>query len=351
MAEGTALDPTQLSREIDALVEFLQRLDHAGRWPEALRLARALSGLLALTQRWAELVRSLRVALGAAKDAGDLHALGWAQHELGTLHLAAEDLHGAKRELALAHDIRRRLGDRSGLEATDRNLQVLDRHLRELIGVGKVAERSGALLRDVSPVKAMLTIAAAALLFTGGVAGGIAGGGPSDGSAIGEAVSGRDGGGVGHPRPGARTTHAGGRHANNEPGVAHTVKANGAPRARSTRERPGALVVDGQPGAGRAGDDRYPVVSTPAPRPPRQTEPPTVRPSAVHPSSVEPPVVKPDVGNAVGDCGQETSGSRERGLLSAPLHQVDHALGSDAQRTVGRVVHDVNCAVTVPLGL
>jgi hypothetical protein len=171
LAEGKLLDPKQLSGEIDALLALLERLDREGRWEEALRLARALSGLLALLVRWAELVRSLNVALHAAQRLGDWPAVAWAKHELGTLQLAVEDVSGAERELGEAREIRQRIGDRRGLAATDRNLQVLCRKLRELVRDGRLAPRARALrfLRFGTP----LAIAAVMLLLAGGVAGAV----------------------------------------------------------------------------------------------------------------------------------------------------------------------------------
>jgi len=171
LAEGKVLDPKQLSGEIDALLELLARLDREGRWEEALRLARALSGLLALLMRWVELVRSLNVALHAAQKLGDWAAVAWARHELGTLQLAVDDVAGAERELGEAREIRQRVGDRRGLAATDRNMQVLCRQLRQLVRDGRLAPRRRVLrlLRFGTP----LAIAAAMLLLAGGVAGAV----------------------------------------------------------------------------------------------------------------------------------------------------------------------------------
>jgi hypothetical protein len=160
VVEGNVLDPKLLSSEIDALLALLERLDSDERWQEAQRLGRALSGLLALTMRWVELVRSLNIALEAAHTLGDSPAVAWAKHELGTLHLAAEDPVGADRELGEAREIRRRLRDSSGLAATERNLQVLCQHLRQLLRDGRLVQRRPVL-------RAMLAVAVALLLVAG----------------------------------------------------------------------------------------------------------------------------------------------------------------------------------------
>jgi hypothetical protein len=160
VVEGNVLDPKLLSSEIDALLARLERLDRGEHWQEALRLGRALSGLLALTMRWVELVRSLNIALEAADKLGDSPAVAWAKHELGTLHLAAEDPAGADRALGEAREIRRRLRDRGGLAATERNLQVLCQHLRQLLRDGRLVQRRPVL-------RAMLAVAVALLLVAG----------------------------------------------------------------------------------------------------------------------------------------------------------------------------------------
>jgi hypothetical protein len=160
VVEGNVLDPKLLSSEIDSLLALLERLDRGERWEEALRLGRALSGLLALTLRWVELVRSLNIALEAADKLGDSPAVAWAKHELGTLHLAAEDPAGANRELGEAREIRRRLRDRSGLATTERNLQVLCQQLRQLL-------RDGTLVQRRAVLRAVLAVAVGLLLVAG----------------------------------------------------------------------------------------------------------------------------------------------------------------------------------------
>jgi hypothetical protein len=161
LVEGR-IDAKQLSSEIDALLELLERLDRDGRWQEALRLGRAACGLLALTMRWAELVRSLNIALRAAVNLDESAAAAWARHELGTLHLAAEDAAGAERWLGEAREIRERIADRRGLAATERNLQVLCQQLRQLVRDGRLVQRRGVLRAVLAVAVALLLVAAVA---------------------------------------------------------------------------------------------------------------------------------------------------------------------------------------------
>jgi hypothetical protein len=128
-AEGRLLDPDVLTREIDTLLGVLGRLDREGRFEEELRVARALHGLLALSLRWLDLVRSLRSALRSAQMAGDQAGEAWARHELGSLHLCAGDPEGAEEHFREALRIEERLGDAAGRCATRHNLDSARRDL------------------------------------------------------------------------------------------------------------------------------------------------------------------------------------------------------------------------------
>jgi uncharacterized repeat protein (TIGR02543 family) len=157
-------DLRDVSGRVDLMLDVLQRLDKEGRWEEALRLGRALSGGLALLFRWIDLVRSLRLIRTAAEKAGKPAVVAWSEHELGTLHLAAGDNAGADRHLEEARRIREEIPDRAGLGATDQNLEVLCRQLR-----GELRQER----RQSGRGRRRLTVALAAvlLLLIGGVAG------------------------------------------------------------------------------------------------------------------------------------------------------------------------------------
>jgi len=161
---GSLLDPADLSERAGEMLKVLARLDKDGRYEEWLRYARAINGLLALAMRWARLVGSLRDVLGAAERVPELRrAVAWAEHELGTLHLAVEDAAGAKRRLERAREIRDRLGDTDGLAATEQSLGVLCRQQALAQGPHDGRRLDRRLL--VSLIAALL------LLLIGGVAG------------------------------------------------------------------------------------------------------------------------------------------------------------------------------------
>ena len=121
------LDVATVAGELEGLLDLLRRLDRAGRYKEALRLARVLARLLALASRLAALVTTLRIAVEAAVALADSKALAWALHELGTLALGAGDAEAAGRDLGEARRLREETGDLAGLEATEHNLAYVGR--------------------------------------------------------------------------------------------------------------------------------------------------------------------------------------------------------------------------------
>lgn len=161
------IDASSIGDQVNALLDLLQRLDREKRWTEALRLARALSKLLAVTLRWIELLRSLREALDLAERLGDDDGKAWALHELGTLHLAAEKREQADRMLTMAHEIRAGSHDRHGQAVTDRNLEVVCRTLKDRLGKPNALEQ-------IMKRPALALALAAALIVAGGIAGAVA---------------------------------------------------------------------------------------------------------------------------------------------------------------------------------
>lgn len=168
LADGS-LDLADASAGADALLDALERLDREERWGDALRLARALSTLLSLLRRWQALLSTLGSGLRSAEGSGSLAGVGWAKHEFGALQVAAGDAKGAERNLGRAREIRKELGDRAGLAATERNLQALCERMREMVREDELVPRSGASPRLLRRWLA-LAILAGLLLFAAGVA-------------------------------------------------------------------------------------------------------------------------------------------------------------------------------------
>ena len=167
LAKGAAVDPTELRAQIDPLLDRLAKLDRSGRLAEALRLARVLERLLALTRRWRDLGRTLATAARAARRLGDQHGAAWVRHELGTLRLATGDYAASERHLEAARRLRLELGDRVGLAVTEGNLRSLCHELRRAVREEELGRRA----RRPRPV--LLAAGAVALLIAGGVAGAV----------------------------------------------------------------------------------------------------------------------------------------------------------------------------------
>jgi hypothetical protein len=124
------LDVGSLDDDTEDLLGLAQRHSHDERWDDVLELARALAMLLALLERWEELLQSLELSIHAAEQLGDMAAAAWGHHELGTVHLLRDDHARADSSLTVARKLRQRLGDWDALAATDFNLHVLCRTLR-----------------------------------------------------------------------------------------------------------------------------------------------------------------------------------------------------------------------------
>ncbi len=208
VTEGHALSPDQLALEVGSLLDCLERLDRKKEHKKALRMARALATLLMLLKRWADLLETLRIALRAGEQLGDLEAIAWARHELGSLHLAAGDVEGAARDLHQARDVREQIGDRRGLATTNRNLQVLCDRLQAMLRSEELIRRQA---RDRRPSLRYLLAGAtlAAFLFAGGVAAGMTiGGDNSENAAEGgvlPVINGNNGGGGSNGGGGGKT--------------------------------------------------------------------------------------------------------------------------------------------------
>jgi hypothetical protein len=172
-AEGQLLDPAKLTGEVDSLLGLLGRLDKSGRFEEELALMRSLNGLLALSLRWLELVRSLRSLLASAEAAGHKAALAWAHHELGSLHLCAGNAKRAARHLDEALRIEEQLGDLAGRCATRHNL---DAARRELTGPARGARPQRKLLLPAVLAALLVGLGAGGTSLAYGIRGGDDGG-------------------------------------------------------------------------------------------------------------------------------------------------------------------------------
>jgi len=114
--------PDEVVRDADLLLTAIRLGRNAGRYEEVAALGRAIEGPLIAGRRWGQWELALQAELAAAAAAGNLAAQGWAYHQAGSRALALGDRAGAREPLSRALDIRERLGDRAGVEATRHNL-------------------------------------------------------------------------------------------------------------------------------------------------------------------------------------------------------------------------------------
>jgi hypothetical protein len=156
---GKLVDLDALPARAEVVFDVLQYLDRNGRLKDWLRFARAINGVLTLAMRWADLVRMLGAVLRTPKQARA--ATAWAQHELGNLHLAIDDLKVAERLLAQARETWVAVDDQAGLAGTEQSLGVLCR---------RRAGGGGRRLRERLLLAALIS---AILLVIGGVAGAV----------------------------------------------------------------------------------------------------------------------------------------------------------------------------------
>ena len=163
---------SEASGPLGEMLGLLEQLDREGHHRQAIDLARAVNGLLALALRWAELARTINLAAKAAAQLGEPADIAWAEHELGTLCLAADDPSAAERHLAEAQRLRE-LHDRDGLAATEQNLGALCRRLRELLREGRMEPQPRRISRAWAPVVLLLV-----LLAGGAIGAAIASDGP-----------------------------------------------------------------------------------------------------------------------------------------------------------------------------
>jgi hypothetical protein len=152
------IDISEASGPLGAMLGLLEQLDREGHHRQAIDLARAVNGLLALALRWAELARTINLAAKAAAQLGDPGDAAWAEHELGTLRMAADDPAAAERHLAEAQRLRRELHDRDGLAATEQNLGALCRRLRELLREGRMEPQPRRISRASAAVVLLLVL-------------------------------------------------------------------------------------------------------------------------------------------------------------------------------------------------
>jgi len=114
-----------IEESADALIYTVKRAGEKGRWPQVIRLGRALERYLILWKRWQAWADVLNLILNAAKALGDRNVEAWAMHQLGSRAMCLGQTDQARELLTQALNIRKAIKDKAGLKVTQHNLNVL----------------------------------------------------------------------------------------------------------------------------------------------------------------------------------------------------------------------------------
>lgn len=109
----------------DALFAVLGNAAASGRWRELLQIGKAIESAFLFSGQWGAWTRLLNLLLQASRALGDRFNEAWVLHQLGSRALCMRDLTLAKDLLSQALNIRRAIGDRVGMSATQHNLGQL----------------------------------------------------------------------------------------------------------------------------------------------------------------------------------------------------------------------------------
>ena len=111
--------------EADALLDTLRWAVANDRFPDAIRLGRAIEGSFCLGRRWGAWREVLVNVNDAAVQVGDRAAEAWSLHQLGTRAFALGRPNEAVDQLERALEIRHEIDDGAGVAATRHNLDVI----------------------------------------------------------------------------------------------------------------------------------------------------------------------------------------------------------------------------------
>lgn len=119
--------PSQMLMEesAEALIRAVKKAEEKKKWPEIIRIGRALEKTYALWKRWQAWSDVLNIILKAARMLGDKKVEAWVLHQLGSRALCLGLAEQGKSLLTQALNLRQLIGDKAGLAVTQHNLNVL----------------------------------------------------------------------------------------------------------------------------------------------------------------------------------------------------------------------------------
>ncbi|HXV95191.1 MAG TPA: PASTA domain-containing protein [Gaiellaceae bacterium] len=114
-----------VAEERPALLGLLRWSSATGRADETIRLGRAVDPALASSGRFGSWGEAVDAVLGAARRSGNEAAEAWALHQRGTWKACLVGAEPGLADLEAARELRERLGDRAGEDATRHNIEVV----------------------------------------------------------------------------------------------------------------------------------------------------------------------------------------------------------------------------------
>ncbi|MBI2757310.1 MAG: tetratricopeptide repeat protein [Chloroflexi bacterium] len=133
-----SVSDVQVLDAAEALFSVLGFASAQERWREVLQIGRSIESALIYNSQWGDWNRLLNILLQAARALGDRFAEAWVLHQMGSRALALKDVAQAKELLSRALEIRKAIGDKVGIQATQHNLQHM---------IGKIGGGSNSCLR------------------------------------------------------------------------------------------------------------------------------------------------------------------------------------------------------------
>jgi hypothetical protein len=115
----------QILEATDALFRVMESAAGANRWQEVLQIGQAIEPAYILGKRWGSWAQLLALLLRASQALGEVAIEAWVLHQIGSRALCMGQFQDAREYLTRALEIRREIGDQSGIQATLQNLGQL----------------------------------------------------------------------------------------------------------------------------------------------------------------------------------------------------------------------------------